>query len=31
MVETLNDNGFQDSFLHRVEYDVTMARFWSDV
>ncbi|PQE27118.1 umta methyltransferase family protein [Rutstroemia sp. NJR-2017a WRK4] len=31
MVATLENNGFKNSKLHRVEYDITMARFWSDV
>lgn len=31
MVQTLNENGFRDSLVHRVEYNETMARFWSDV
>jgi len=31
MTDILNQNGFENSQLHRVEYSVTMARFWSDV
>ncbi|TVY93982.1 N-methyltransferase, partial [Lachnellula willkommii] len=31
MVEILDNNGFKNSQLHRVEYDLTMARFWNDV
>jgi hypothetical protein len=31
MITLLNDNGFQGAFLHRVEYDKSMARFWNDV
>ncbi|TVY54879.1 hypothetical protein LCER1_G004099, partial [Lachnellula cervina] len=29
MVEILNNNGFKNSQLHRVEYDLTMARYMS--
>lgn len=31
MVQTFNENGFQESSAYRVEYSHTMARFWNDV
>ncbi|KAF2726502.1 UMTA methyltransferase family protein-like protein [Polyplosphaeria fusca] len=31
MMQTLNENGFQGSSTHRIEYDYTMARLWNDV
>ena len=31
MVETLEQNGFQDSNLYRFEYNQSMARYWSDM
>ncbi|KAF2798692.1 UMTA methyltransferase family protein-like protein [Melanomma pulvis-pyrius CBS 109.77] len=31
MVQTINQSGFHNTFLHRVEYSKSMARLWSDV
>lgn len=31
MVDILNEDGFKDVQLLKVEYDLTMARFWNDV
>jgi hypothetical protein len=31
IVATLENNGFKNSKLHCIEYDITMARFWNDV
>ncbi|THV46103.1 hypothetical protein BGAL_0416g00040 [Botrytis galanthina] len=31
MVDILNEDGFQDVQLHKVEYNLTMARYWNDV
>ncbi|TGO69544.1 hypothetical protein BELL_0768g00050 [Botrytis elliptica] len=31
MVDILNEDGFEDVRLHKVEYDLTMARYWNDV
>ena len=31
MVETLERNGFRNNYLFRFEYNLSMARYWSDM
>ena len=31
MTETLSQNGFEDVRLMRFEYNLTMARYWTDM
>lgn len=31
MVQTLDQNGFENSSVHRFEYGKSMARFWNDM
>jgi hypothetical protein len=31
MLKTMNENGLQNTLVHRIEYNKTMARLWNDV